>query len=261
MARHVEGDEGDLRRIDAQRERCEISRCRPAWASSVRRRRPFCGGGKSGKVGVRRPRRPTHQDESATCSTAHRRRTVALAAVLSQSHSSRRLRHSMALGNSWSNADYLTTGVAAIRREKRRRWRGLRLTPIVVGRTGLAGAWGSTILDPARVALAQARRRRTTRRRVPLDTCSARPLASATWVRLFYTPLTPERISGDVRRALQHCRCAECGRSSTGRSAERASSSIACVIVGYNAAPPTKGRGSCIFRHSPPPLHDGRVRR
>jgi D-alanyl-D-alanine dipeptidase len=89
----------------------------------------------------------------------------------------------------------------------------------------------------------------------PLDTLFGfAPRASATWVRLPYTPLTPESDCVDDVASVHYntvvARNAVPVVDWTSAERMRAIEQYRMgVIVGYNAAPPTKGRGSCIFLH------------
>jgi D-alanyl-D-alanine dipeptidase len=131
-------------------------------------------------------------------------------------------------------------------------------TPIVVGRTGLA--WGVGFDDVGRALDATAPHKyegdgRSPAGAFPLDTLFGFvPPDSATWAHLPYAQLLPGSDCVDdtasthyntvVRRegvpqvdwaSAEHMRTI--GQYRIG------------VIVSYNAAPPVKGRGSCIFLH------------
>lgn len=138
-----------------------------------------------------------------------------------------------------------------------RRYGGV--VPIVVGRTGLA--WGVGFDRPSAAgALTDGPRKREGDGRspagiFPLDTAFGfAPADSTPWVRLPYVPLEPTSECVDDtssvhyntvvdRRAVPHV---------DWQSAEpmrRVAQYRLGVIVGYNAAPPVKARGSCIFVH------------
>lgn len=129
--------------------------------------------------------------------------------------------------------------------------------PIVVGRTGLA--WGRGF-DNALAHDGSAPRKREGDGRSPagvfsLDTAFGfAPADSAKWVRLPYVQLTPgsdcvdDTLSVHYNTVVDRSRMTAVDWSSAEHMRQIAQYRIG-VIVGYNAAPPSKGRGSCIFLH------------
>jgi D-alanyl-D-alanine dipeptidase len=127
--------------------------------------------------------------------------------------------------------------------------------PVVVGRTGLA--W-----DPALEADAAAgdpRKRegdgRSPAGRFPLDTVFGfAPRDSVGWVRLPYVALSPtadcvdDTASAHYNTVVDRATVARVDWTSAEHMREVAQYRLG-VIVGYNAAPPRHGRGSCIFLH------------
>jgi D-alanyl-D-alanine dipeptidase len=153
-----------------------------------------------------------------------------------------------------------TTGV--LRRFERPRagdaWHAVgAATPIVVGRTGLA--WG-TGLDALASALSSAPRKREGDGRspagaFPLDTAFGfEPLGAGPALRVPYVSLTDQSDCVDDPSSMHYNTVVR--RDVVPRvdwsSAERMRTIEQYklgVIVGYNAAPPVPGRGSCIFLH------------
>lgn len=130
-------------------------------------------------------------------------------------------------------------------------------TPIVVGRTGLA--WGIGF-DAVAGAQASAPRKREGDGRspagvFPLDTVFGfQPLAASPAVGLPYVSLTDQTDCVDDPSSVHYNTVVARDRVSRvdWSSAERMRSIDQYklgVIVGYNAAPPVPGRGSCIFLH------------
>jgi D-alanyl-D-alanine dipeptidase len=126
---------------------------------------------------------------------------------------------------------------------------------VVVGRTGLA--WdGASSLAPAGAIVKQEGDGRSPAGAFPLDTAFgfAPVAASAAWVRLPYAPLLPGSECVDDAASVHYNTVVD--RDAVARvdwtSAERmrqVGQYRLGVIVGYNAAPPRKGAGSCIFLH------------
>ncbi|MGH7616818.1 MAG: hypothetical protein ACREPM_06285, partial [Gemmatimonadaceae bacterium] len=153
-----------------------------------------------------------------------------------------------------------TTGV--LRRFERARagdaWRAVgAVTPIVVGRTGLA--WGVGF-DAVAGAQSSAPRKREGDGRspagaFPLDTAFGfEPLSAASALRVPYVSLTDQTDCVDDASSMHYNTVV--ARDGVPRvdwsSAERMRTIDQYrlgVIVGYNAAPPMPGRGSCIFLH------------
>jgi D-alanyl-D-alanine dipeptidase len=131
-------------------------------------------------------------------------------------------------------------------------------TAIVVGRTGLAWGVGFDSLDTETSRHAPHKREgdgRSPAGAFPLDTAFGfAPRDSATWIRLPYVQLTPESDCVDDVASVHYNTVV--ARSAVPlvdwTSAERMRAIAQYrwgVIVGYNATPPTTGRGSCIFLH------------
>jgi D-alanyl-D-alanine dipeptidase len=138
-------------------------------------------------------------------------------------------------------------------------WRDVgQVVPIVVGRTGLAWGIGFDRLAD-RVATAGPRKHEGDGRSpagiFPLETAFGfAPADSMHWVRLPYLALTPNIECVDDTSSVHYNTVVD--RSAVPRvdwqSAERMRQIAQYqlgVIIGYNAAPPVKARGSCIFFH------------
>jgi L,D-peptidoglycan transpeptidase YkuD (ErfK/YbiS/YcfS/YnhG family) len=128
-------------------------------------------------------------------------------------------------------------------------------TPIVVGRTGLA--WGRGF-DAQMADAASPHKREGDGRSpagvFPLDTAFGfAPADSARWVRLPYVQLTPGSDCVDDTLSAHYNTVVDRSAIPLDWSSAEHMRQIAQyrigVIVGYNAAPPTRGRGSCIFLH------------
>jgi D-alanyl-D-alanine dipeptidase len=134
-------------------------------------------------------------------------------------------------------------------------WRAVGgAVPVMVGRSGLA--WDAGVTGGG----ADAPRKREGDGRAPagvfpLDTVFGfAPASSASWVRLPYVPLMPTSECVDDAASRHYNTVVD--RDAVPRvdwtSAERMrliDQYRLGVIVGYNAAPPVAGRGSCIFLH------------
>lgn len=130
--------------------------------------------------------------------------------------------------------------------------------PIVVGRTGLA--WGVGFDDVGRLLDAAAPHKyegdgRSPAGAFPLDTLFGfAPADSTPWAHLPYSQLLPSSDCVDDTTSAHYNTVV---RRDVVPSVDWASSehmrSVGQyrigVIVGYNASPPVKGRGSCIFLH------------
>jgi D-alanyl-D-alanine dipeptidase len=126
--------------------------------------------------------------------------------------------------------------------------------PIVVGRTGLA--WGDETLRPdASQPVKHEGDGKSPAGAFPLDTAFGfAPRADLAWLRLPYVALTPTSDCVDDESSAYYNTVVD--RAAVPRidwnSAEHMreiSLYRLGVIVGYNAAPPRRGRGSCIFLH------------
>jgi D-alanyl-D-alanine dipeptidase len=142
----------------------------------------------------------------------------------------------------------------------RSRWRRAGgVVPIVVGRTGLAWGVGFDGLADPGLPTAGPRKREGDGRSpagvFPLDRAFGFPPAgSMRWVRLPYLPLTPSSECVDDTSSVHYNAVVdrEAVPRVDWRSAERMRQIEGYrlgVIVGYNAAPPVRARGSCIFFH------------
>lgn len=131
--------------------------------------------------------------------------------------------------------------------------------PIVVGRTGIAWGVGFDHLAGAGTPTAGPRKVEGDGRApagvFPLDTAFgfAAP-DSMSWVKLPYIQLTPSTECVDDTASVHYNAVVD--RSATAtidwKSSEhmrKVSQYQLGIIVGYNASPPVKGRGSCIFFH------------
>lgn len=128
-------------------------------------------------------------------------------------------------------------------------------TPIVVGRTGLA--WGRGFDAQTFDATSPHKHEgdgKSPAGVFPLDTAFGfAPSDSARWVRLPYVQLTPGSDCVDDTLSAHYNTVVDRSAVPLDWSSAEHMKQIAQyrigVIVGYNAAPPTKGRGSCIFLH------------
>jgi L,D-peptidoglycan transpeptidase YkuD (ErfK/YbiS/YcfS/YnhG family) len=130
-------------------------------------------------------------------------------------------------------------------------------TPIVVGRTGLAWGAGFDILADAQSSAPRKREGdgRSPAGAFPLDTAFGfEPLDAAPRLRVPYVSLTDQTDCVDDPASMHYNTVV--ARDRVPRvdwsSAERMRTIDQYrlgVIVGYNAAPPVPGRGSCIFLH------------
>lgn len=133
------------------------------------------------------------------------------------------------------------------------------VVPIVVGRTGLAWGIGFDQLSVAGANAAGPRKiegdGRSPAGVFPLDTTFGfSPSDSMTWVRLPYVQLTPNSECVDDTASVHYNTVVD--RSVVPRVDWKSSEHMRRVvqyrigvIVGYNASPPVKARGSCIFFH------------
>jgi D-alanyl-D-alanine dipeptidase len=130
--------------------------------------------------------------------------------------------------------------------------------PIVVGRTGLA--WGVGFdRFAARTAIAGPRKREGDGRSPAGvytlgDAFGFAPADSMNWVRLPYLRLRPSTECVDDTSSTNYNRVVDrrAVRSVDWRSSERMREIPLYqlgVVIDYNAAPPTRARGSCIFFH------------
>src|SRR5688572_12034873 len=138
-------------------------------------------------------------------------------------------------------------------------WRRVgNAVPIVVGRTGLA--WGVGFdRFAARTALAGPRKREGDGRSPAGvytlgDAFGFAPADSMNWVRLPYLRLRPSTECVDDTSSTHYNRVVDrrAVRSVDWRSSERMREIPLYrlgVVIDYNAAPPTRARGSCIFFH------------
>lgn len=149
-----------------------------------------------------------------------------------------------------------TTGVLRRfeRAAPRGAWRPVGGTvPVVVGRAGLA--WDDAVREARGGPLKREGDGRAPAGWFPLDTVFGfAPAAEAAWVRLPYVALAPGSECVDDAASAHYNTVVD--RAAVPRvdwaSAEhmRAIEQYRLgVIVGYNAAPPRAGRGSCIFLH------------
>ncbi len=134
-------------------------------------------------------------------------------------------------------------------------WRSAGATvPVVVGRTGLA--WGDEALA---ASIAQPVKHegdgKAPAGAFPLDTAFGfAPRAEASWLRMPYAALQPgsECVDDDVsayyNTVVDRATVPRVDWKSAERMREIAQYRLG-VIVGYNATPPRRGRGSCIFLH------------
>lgn len=128
-------------------------------------------------------------------------------------------------------------------------------TPIVVGRTGLA--WGrgfDTQTSDAESPRKHEGDGRSPAGIFPLDTAFGfAPPDSARWIRLPYVQLLPGTDCVDDTSSVHYNTVVNRSTVPLDWSSAEHMRQIGQyrigVIVGYNAAPPTKGRGSCIFLH------------
>jgi zinc D-Ala-D-Ala dipeptidase len=128
-------------------------------------------------------------------------------------------------------------------------------TPIVVGRAGLA--WGRGF--DAQTFDATSPHKREGDGRSPagvfaLDTAFGfAPADSARWIRLPYVQLTPGSDCVDDTLSAHYNTVVDRSAVPLDWSSAEHMRQIwqyrMGIIVGYNAAPPTRGRGSCIFLH------------
>jgi len=138
-------------------------------------------------------------------------------------------------------------------------WRAVgHATPIVVGRTGLA--WGVGFDDVGRALDRTAPHKyegdgRSPAGAFPLDTLFGFvPPDSATWAHLPYSQLLPgtdcvdDTASTHYNTVVRRDVVPQIDWASSEHMRTVGQYRIG-VIVSYNAAPPVKGRGSCIFLH------------
>jgi D-alanyl-D-alanine dipeptidase len=147
-----------------------------------------------------------------------------------------------------------------VRADRHSAWRREGATvPIVVGRTGLAWGIGFDRLGLSGAGAAGPRKiegdGRSPAGAFPLDTAFGyAPADSMRWVHLPYVELTDATDCVDDSASVHYNTVVNRNSVSTvdWNSAEhmrRVAQYRLGVIVGYNALPPVKGRGSCIFFH------------
>jgi D-alanyl-D-alanine dipeptidase len=147
-----------------------------------------------------------------------------------------------------------------VRSDTRASWRREgAVVPIVVGRTGLAWGIGFDKLAVPGVPTAGPRKiegdGRSPAGVFPLDTAFGfSPADSMRWVRLPYVQLTSSSECVDDTASVHYNTVVDRGAVSRvdWKSAEhmrQVPQYRIGVIVGYNASPPVKARGSCIFFH------------
>jgi L,D-peptidoglycan transpeptidase YkuD (ErfK/YbiS/YcfS/YnhG family) len=141
------------------------------------------------------------------------------------------------------------------RDDDRQAWRPTgAVVPVVVGRTGLA--WGDESLASA---VGQPVKHegdgRSPAGAFPLDTAFGfAPAGELSWMRLPYVALQPgsdcvdDEASAYYNTVVDKAIVPRVDWNSAEHMREIAQYRLG-VIVGYNAAPPRKGRGSCIFLH------------
>jgi D-alanyl-D-alanine dipeptidase len=147
-----------------------------------------------------------------------------------------------------------------VRQDRQSSWRREGVTiPIVVGRTGLAWGIGFDRLGLAGVGGAGPRKMegdgRSPAGAFPVDTAFGfAPADSMQWIHLPYVQLTDAIECVDDTASVHYNTVVN--RSSLSavdwKSSERmrrVSQYRLGAIIGYNALPPMKGRGSCIFFH------------
>jgi len=139
-------------------------------------------------------------------------------------------------------------------------WRRVgSVVPIVVGRTGLAWGVGFDRFAAGAGPIAGPRKREGDGKSpagiFPLDTAFGfAPRDSTGWISLPYVSLSPESECVDDSASVHYNTVVDRGVvphvdwQSAEHMREVAQYRLG-VIVGYNAAPPVKGRGSCIFFH------------
>jgi D-alanyl-D-alanine dipeptidase len=126
--------------------------------------------------------------------------------------------------------------------------------PIVVGRTGLA--WGADTLG----GRSRAPRKREGDGRAPagmfpLDAVFGfAPATEASWARLPYLSLTPstdcvDDVASPHYNTIVDRASVPGARWSSAEHMREIEAYRIGVVVGYNARPPRRGRGSCIFLH------------
>jgi D-alanyl-D-alanine dipeptidase len=136
-------------------------------------------------------------------------------------------------------------------------WRAVddAATPVVVGRTGLA--WGTGFDADASDSAPHKHEGdgRSPAGAFPLDTVFGfAPTSDASWVHLPYVQLSPTSDCVDDTASVHYNTVVDRAMTSVvdWNSAEHMRSIRQYemgVIVGYNATPPRRGRGSCIFLH------------
>ena len=126
--------------------------------------------------------------------------------------------------------------------------------PAVIGRTGLA--WGDpSLASDMQQPVKHEGDGKSPAGAFPLDTAFGfAPQAEMSWLRMPYSPLLPGSDCVDDQASVHYNTVVD--RATVPKvdwtSAEHMLSISQYrigVIVGYNAAPPTPGRGSCIFLH------------
>lgn len=154
-----------------------------------------------------------------------------------------------------------TTGVLRrfTRADVHSSWRAEGATvPVVVGRTGVAWGVGFDHLAEAGTPTAGPRKVEGDGRApagvFPLDTAFgfAAP-DSMSWVKLPYIQLTPSTECVDDTASVHYNAVVDRSATTVDWKSSEHMRKVAQyqlgIIVGYNASPPVKGRGSCIFFH------------
>lgn len=147
-----------------------------------------------------------------------------------------------------------------VRSDTRTSWRrDGAVVPIVVGRTGLAWGIGFDQLAVSGAPTAGPRKiegdGRSPAGVFPLDTAFGfSPPDSMRWVHLPYVQLTPSVECVDDTASVHYNTVVDRGTVprvdwNSAEHMRRVAQYRMGVIVGYNASPPVKARGSCIFFH------------
>ena len=126
--------------------------------------------------------------------------------------------------------------------------------PVVIGRTGLAWA-DESLASAAGQPVKHEGDGRSPAGAFPLDTAFGfAPRADLPWLNLPYAALTPgsdcvdDEASAHYNTVVDRATVSRVDWNSAEHMRQIAQYRLG-VIVGYNAAPPRRGRGSCIFLH------------
>lgn len=141
------------------------------------------------------------------------------------------------------------------RTDSRSHWKPVGASiPVVVGRTGLA--WGVGFDADARADAPHKHEGdgKSPAGLFPLDTVFGfAPASEMSWVHMPYTQLTSESDCVDDTTSTRYNTVVERGNGPLDWNSAEHMRKVwqyeIGVIVGYNAAPPRRGRGSCIFLH------------